>query len=68
MIFSLVSSAQEWLNVKWDDHKREEDTRTQRKLKELEEAERVSTCSQYAAKLYIVAKCILNVSLKCSAY
>lgn len=40
MIFSLVSSAQEWLNVKWDDFKREEETRAQRKLKELEEVER----------------------------
>lgn len=42
MIFSLVSSAQEWLNVKWDDYKREEETRAQQKLKELEEVERVS--------------------------
>lgn len=42
MIFSLVSSAQEWLNVKWDDYKREEETRAQQKLKALEEAEQVS--------------------------
>lgn len=42
MIFSLVSSAQEWLNVKWDDYKREEEARAQQKLKELEEVERVS--------------------------
>lgn len=42
MIFSLVSSAQEWLNVKWDDYKREEESRAQQKLKELEEVERVS--------------------------
>lgn len=43
MIFSLVSSAQEWLNVKWDDYKREEESRAQQKLKEVEEAERVSS-------------------------
>lgn len=42
MIFSLVSSAQEWLNVKWDDFKKEEENRAQQKQKELEEAERVS--------------------------
>lgn len=43
MIFSLVSSAQEWLNVKWDDFKKEQQQREQQKLKELEEAERVCT-------------------------
>lgn len=41
MIFSLVSSAQEWLNVKWDEFKKEEENREQKKLKELEEAEQV---------------------------
>lgn len=41
MIFSLVSSAQEWLNVKWDDFKKEADNRAQQKLKEIEEEERV---------------------------
>lgn len=41
MIFSLVSSAQEWLNVKWDERKKEEQTRAQEKQKELEEVERV---------------------------
>lgn len=40
MIFSLVSSAQEWLNVKWDDHTKEIENRELKKLKELEEAER----------------------------
>ncbi|XP_055322644.1 RWD domain-containing protein 1 [Sitodiplosis mosellana] len=40
MIFSLVSSAQEWLNVKWDDFKKEEENRAEQKLKEIEEAER----------------------------
>ncbi|XP_068155636.1 RWD domain-containing protein 1 [Drosophila tropicalis] len=40
MIFSLVSSGQEWLNERWDDHKRDlEETRV-RKLQEVEEAER----------------------------
>lgn len=42
MIFSLVSSAQEWLNVKWDLSKKEEETRALQKQKELEEVERVS--------------------------
>lgn len=41
MIFSLVSSAQEWLNVKWDEYKKHEENQQQEKLKELEEAERV---------------------------
>lgn len=41
MIFSLVSSAQEWLNVKWDGFKKEEETRAQKKLQEIEEIERV---------------------------
>lgn len=41
MIFSLVSSAQEWLNVKWDDFKKEEEARVQQKQKEIEEAEQV---------------------------
>ncbi|XP_031632873.1 RWD domain-containing protein 1 [Contarinia nasturtii] len=40
MIFSLVSSAQEWLNVKWDDYKKIEESRAQQKQRELEEAER----------------------------
>lgn len=40
MIFSLVSSAQEWLNVKWDEHKKETENREQEKLKIIEEAER----------------------------
>lgn len=42
MIFSLVSSAQEWLNVKWDEYKKEEENRAQEKLREFEEAEQVS--------------------------
>lgn len=42
MIFSLVSSAQEWLNVQWDNFKKEEENRILEKQKELEEAEQVS--------------------------
>lgn len=41
MIFSLVSSAQEWLNIRWDEFKAGEEDRAQAKLKEFEEAERV---------------------------
>lgn len=43
MIFSLVSSAQEWLNIRWDEFKAGEEDRAQAKLKEFEEAERVSS-------------------------
>lgn len=41
MVFSLVSSAQEWLNVKWDDFKKEQQSRELEKQIQLEEAERV---------------------------
>ncbi|KAG4080211.1 hypothetical protein HA402_008282 [Bradysia odoriphaga] len=40
MIFSLVSSAQEWLNVRWDEHKKEEENRLSIKKIAEEEAER----------------------------
>lgn len=41
MVFTLVSSAQEWLNVKWDDIRKERDEEKTRRVKEEEEAERV---------------------------
>lgn len=41
MVFSIVSTAQEWLNVKWDNHKTEQENREAEKLREIEEAERV---------------------------
>lgn len=40
MIFSLVSSAQEWLNVQWDEHKKNQEDERVRKVYEAEEAER----------------------------
>lgn len=40
MIFSLVSSAQEWLNVQWDEHKKNQEDERVRKVNEAEEAER----------------------------
>lgn len=40
MIFSLVSSAQEFLNERWDDHKRDLEEAKAQKLREQEEAER----------------------------
>ncbi|XP_011182684.1 RWD domain-containing protein 1 [Zeugodacus cucurbitae] len=40
MIFTLVSSAQEWLNERWDDYKLHEEEERARKLLEAEEAER----------------------------
>lgn len=42
MIFSLVSSAQEWLNLRWDEHKAAEENRLLVKVQAYEEAERVS--------------------------
>lgn len=42
MIFTLVSQAQEWLNVKWDDIKKEREEAALRKQKDEEEAEQVS--------------------------
>lgn len=41
MIFTLVSTAQEWLNEKWDEIKKEREQQVLKKLKEDEEAERV---------------------------
>lgn len=41
MIFTLVSSAQEWLNIKWEETKQHRDKQTALKQKEEEEAERV---------------------------
>ncbi|XP_017787303.1 PREDICTED: RWD domain-containing protein 1 [Nicrophorus vespilloides] len=40
MVFTLVSTAQEWLNVKWDEHKKYVEEEKYRKEKEEEEAER----------------------------
>lgn len=42
MIFTLVSAAQEWLNVKWEEIKLHRDNLMAQKLKDEEEAERVS--------------------------
>lgn len=41
MVFTLVSAAQEWLNVQWDRIKLNREESAAKKLKELEEAERV---------------------------
>lgn len=40
MVFTLVSTAQEWLNVRWDDMRREKEEAIMIKQKEEEEAER----------------------------
>lgn len=53
MIFSVVSSAQEWLNVKWDDFKREEDNRAALKLKELEDAEQVNSAKPLISNMHV---------------
>lgn len=44
MVFTLVSTAQEWLNEKWDEIKKQKDEEVSKKLKEEEEAERVNFC------------------------
>lgn len=41
MVFTLVSTAQEWLNVQWDKIKLKREENAAQKLKEEEEAERV---------------------------
>lgn len=40
MIFTLVSTAQEWLNERWDDFKKTQEDERERKIMEAEEAER----------------------------
>lgn len=47
MIFSLVSSAQEWLNLQFDEYKREKEEVRVAKLKAYEEVERVSFKQKY---------------------
>lgn len=41
MIFTLVSAAQEWLNVRWEDFRNKREEHLAQKLEEEEEAERV---------------------------
>lgn len=41
MVFTLVSAAQEWLNVQWDKIKLKREESAAQKLREEEEAERV---------------------------
>lgn len=53
MIFSLVSSAQEWLNVKWDEHIKELENKELEKVKAFEEAEQVrALCAPSVLKRY----------------
>lgn len=42
MVFSVVSSAQEWLNVRWDEHIKEVENIEQEKKRLVDEAELVS--------------------------
>lgn len=42
MIFSLVSTAQEWLNLRWDEIKQEDENEKLAILRAHEEAERVT--------------------------
>lgn len=43
MLFSVISTAQEWLNVQWDRIKLQREERIAKKLQEEEEAELVCT-------------------------
>lgn len=47
MIFTLVSSAQEWLNTKWDEVKKMREENERRREQEIEEAERVLILSTF---------------------
>lgn len=40
MVFTLVSSAQEWLHTKYEEEKKMKEEREEKQLRELEEAER----------------------------
>lgn len=66
MVFSLVSSAQEWLNVKWDEYKKDEENREQARLEAIEEAERVSSASIDIISFWVLTKsmCFLYLILK----
>ena len=48
MVFTLVSSAQEWLNVRWDDLKKLREEKALLKEQEAEEAERVTSIFLYS--------------------
>ena len=41
MVFTLVSSALEWLNTRWEEKVKEEEEAKERRLREEEEAEHV---------------------------
>lgn len=60
MIFSLVSSAQEWLNLQWDEYKREKEEVRVAKLKAYEEVERVSSLSPKKETKFIEFVCFFQ--------
>lgn len=53
MIFTLVSTGQEWLNVQWDNLKKEREEGIIRQREAEEEAERVN---QYTIVIYFIFK------------
>lgn len=64
MIFTLVSSAQEWLNEKWDEIKKQRDEEVLKKQKEEEEAERVISCLLILFVNLLIFKNIFRNDLK----
>lgn len=64
MIFSVVSSAQEWLNVKWDEHKKQLEDKELEKVKAFEEAERVNSHFNSNSLLFrFTYSCAMNAIL-----
>lgn len=56
MVFTLVSAAQEWLNVKWDEIKKHKTEEAQRLREEEEEAERVINLRVLQKYFYFISR------------
>lgn len=54
MVFTLVSAAQEWLNVQWDKIKLKREETAAQKLREEEEEERVRDLSESKSIIIIL--------------
>jgi hypothetical protein len=65
MVFTLVSSALEWLNVRWDDKLKEEEEAKERKLREEEEAEQERfEGTRVTVQTFIAWKTAFNAEMK----
>lgn len=64
MVFTLVSTAQEWLNVLSDDRRKKAEAKEEKRLRDEEEAERVSNKSQFMEGTVLIKQtAICNKSL-----